>query len=253
MLRISSGLLNARAALDMSVVAAVLWLCMSVGYVQASVVTWVTPPASNSNATFTVNANYTTNYGIAFTTGASGPFSIDFVTIGLSSSTIGGQTGTFKVSLRNTTNTTAYSAAAGSTEYAVDTVSYTEPATTPTNFDLALTASQLPNISAYEMAANTSYALIIYDASLSTTGIQRTTGFAQGSTNDQYTVAGGFSMLNTFKNNNQFTNNASSYPTLSITFGGTSGQPSGQVPEPTSLAIFGLGSTLALLRARRRK
>ena len=249
MTRLFRNGLKTRSAFHVAIAFFALLLIPTANLVQAGMVAWVENTVTNSNATFAVNASYTTNYGIAFKTGANGPYSIDWITIGLNSASSSNLSASFKVSLRNTTDTTPYSAAAGSTEHAVDTVSFTTPATTSTNFDLALTATQLPNISAFAMSANTAYSLIIYNSSANNVGIQRQTGLAQGTTNNQYTVGGGFSMLNTFKNNNQYTNTANSYPTLDISFG----QITGEVPEPTSMAIFGLGTAAVFFKTRRRK
>lgn len=111
---------------------------------QAALITWFTPSdAPNGNATFSpINTSYTTNFGVAFITGpASGGYSLDWVTLGLNSSSFANAGRTVKLSLRNATNATAYSAVAGATEYAVDTLSFTTPATASTNFDLNLTAA----------------------------------------------------------------------------------------------------------------
>jgi len=142
--------------------------------------------------------------------------------------------------LRNTTNTTAYSAVAGTTAYAVDTVAFTKPTTTSTNFSLDLTSADLTNISAFSLQSNTAYALILY-APTENIGLQRTTGFANGTTNANYTVTNGFTMLDTFKNNTaNYSTNANSYPTLDISFGATTAP----VPE---IDPNGLASTMSLV------
>jgi hypothetical protein len=163
-----------------------------------------------SNANWSaVNGTYAQNFGYAFTTGSSGPFSIDWVNLQLNTS---GQTvgaGALTIALRSTTNIMAYSAAAGTTAYAADTVNFTMPTTTSTSFTLNLTAAQLPNLSAFAMQSNTAYALILYAPSVNI-GMMRKTGYADGTTNNFYQVTNGFTMLNTFRNNVKYQNNASS-------------------------------------------
>jgi len=209
----------------------------------ATNVTWFGPSqAVNSNASFSASTGYTNNYGVAFTTGSSGTFTMSWLDLQLGQgSTVGNWTLT--VALHDTTNSTAYSAVAGSTAYATDTVTITAGGT---YFTANLTAAQLPNIMSYAMAANTSYALIIYDAT-STSAISRTTGYASGTTNDFYTVGNGFTALNTFRNNSTYTNNTNSYPTLGISFGATASA----VPGSGAVAMLGLSAIPGLRRRRR--
>ena len=142
--------------------------------------------------------------------------------------------------MRNTTNTTAYSAVAGSTEYAVDTVAFTKPTATSTNFSLDLTSADLTNISTFSLQSNTAYALILYAPTVNI-GFQRTTGFANGTTNANYTVTDGFTMLDTFKNNTaNYVVFPRSFPTLDISFGATAAP----VPE---IDPSGLASTMSLV------
>ncbi len=225
------------------------------GVATGATITYIRPTnAANSNANWpALNGTYLQNFGIAFTTGSSGPFDIDWIRLGLNTSSVTSGTASLTIALRNTTNTTAYSAAAGTTAYATDTVTFSKPTTTSTAFSLDLTSAQLTNISAYSLLANTSYALILYAPSLNI-GMQRTTGFLDGTTNGQYTVTNGFTMLNTFRNNSKYSNNANSFPSLDISFGATVTAP---VPEidPGSLAStmsLVIGS-VAMLERRRRK
>jgi hypothetical protein len=208
----------------------------------ATNVTWLGSPAVNSNATFSSGTGYTNNYGVAFTTGSSGTFTMSWLDLQLGQgSTVGNWTLT--VALHDTTNSTAYSAVAGSTAYATDTVTITAGGT---YFTANLTAAQLPNITSFAMQANTSYALILYDAT-STSAISRTTGYASGTTNDFYTVGNGFTALNTFRNNSTYTNNTNSYPTLGISFGATASA----VPGSGAMAMLGLSAIPGLRRRRR--
>ena len=131
------------------------------------------------------NPAYTTNFGVAFTTGSSGPYTMGWVKIDLNTSTVTSGTGSVTLALRNTTNTTAYSAVAGTTQYAMDTVNFTMPTTTATNFTLTLTSAQIPNITAYAMSAGTAYSLIAYMPTVNI-GIGRATGYASGTTNNYY-------------------------------------------------------------------
>ena len=210
--------------------------------------TWITPSDSaNSNANFPAGTAYTSNFGIAFTTGPAGPFSMDWLTIGLSTSTVTTGTASFKVALRNTNNTTAYSAVAGTTEFAMDSVTFTMPTTTSTNFSLDLDPADFPNISAYAMQSNTTYALILYNPSVNI-GLQRRTGYATSTTNNFYTGTQGFSVIDTFRNNSaNYSNNANSFPSLAISFGETSA-----IPEPgQSVGLVSFLASALLLRHRR--
>jgi hypothetical protein len=154
--------------------------------------------------------------------------------------------------LRDTTNAIADGKAiAGSTEYAKDTVNFTKPTTQSTYFPLNLTAAQLPNITSYSLASSTSYALILYAPTVSI-GMGRTTGFLENTTNNQYTVTNGFTMLNTFRNNLTYKNTLTSFPTVGISFGATTADPSA-VPEPSTLGLGALVAASGLLRRFRKR
>lgn len=216
------------------------------GQASASVVTWFGPSgASNSNANWPSGTAYTNNFGVVFETGPSGGYTMDWATIGLSSSSQSGGTASFTLALRNATNATAYSAVAGATSFAEDVVSFALPATTSTSFTLSLTAADIPNISSYAMEADTAYSLILYAPSRAI-GLQRTTGYANGTTNTFYTVDSGFSALNTLRNNAaNYANSGSSYPTLAISFGENT------VPEPTSIFLTAFAGGAMLIRRKR--
>jgi hypothetical protein len=96
------------------------------------------------------------------------------------------------------------------------------------------------------MQSNTAYALIFYNAS-APIGIQRTTGYAQNTTNDYYYTSEGFVALNTFRNNTTWANVPGSYPTLSIVFGSST-----SVPEPSTYGLILGGLALAGAAIRRR-
>ena len=57
---------------------------------------------------------------------------MDWATIGLNTSTQNGGSVSLKIALHNTTNTTAYSAVAGATSYAMDELTFEIPAATAT-------------------------------------------------------------------------------------------------------------------------
>lgn len=221
--------------------------------VHAANVTWFGPSqASNSNASLVSGTAYTSNYGVAFTTGTSGTYSMGWLNIGLNTSSVTTGTGSLQVSLRNTTNSTAYSAVSGTTLYAADTIPFTMPTSVATNFSLNLSPADFPNISSYVMSGTTPYSLIINSVTPVSPiiGIQRTTGYANGTTNNFYTVSDGFVALDTFRNNSaNYTNTTNSYPTLSIAFGTTA------VPEPatcaTALAGLACGSWFVWRRRTR--
>lgn len=218
------------------------------------IVTYVTPTnASNSNANLPTGVNYNNNMGYAFTTGPSGVFDIDWVNLDLNTSALTAGAGSITVAIHAASNNTVYSAVASSTAYATDTVSFTMPGTTSTAFTLNLTAAELPNISTYQLQPSTSYALILYNSP--GIGIRRTTGLANGTTNGNYTVSNGFTMLDTFRNNSaNYTNNANSYPTVGISFGSGS-LVTAATPEPAGFLLGGvpaLAGVGALLRRRER-
>jgi hypothetical protein len=206
------------------------------GPAKASPTVYIAPSeASTSNATWTGGGTSLQNYGIAFTTGASGPFAIEGINLGLNSSSSTATSGSLTFAIHGTNNSTPYSAVANTTAYATDTVSFTMPGTASTNFTLNLVAADLPNITAYQLLSSSSYALIAYAPSQSI-GIQRTTGYANGTTNTKYTVAGGFTMLDTFRNSTaNYTNTANSYPSLHFSLLGSASAPSTAVPGPLSV------------------
>ena len=210
-------------------------------------VTWFGPSsAPNSNANWPGGTTYTNNFGVAFKTGPSGTYAMDWATITLNTSSQTAGSASFTLALRNTTNATAYSAVAGTSSYATDVVSFTMPTTTATSFTLSLTVADIPNISSYEMAADTAYSLILYAPSVNI-GMGRTTGYASGTTNNNYTVNSGFSALNTFRNSSTYYNSTNSYPTLAISFGESA------VPEPSGLLTTGALVASGLLLRRRSK
>jgi hypothetical protein len=217
---------------------------------QQQLVTWFGPAAApNSSASWT-GSTTAQHYGVAFVSGPAGGYNMDWMTIGLSTSS--GATsgsGTLVVELRDATNLTPYSSLSGDTLYASDTVAFTSPTTTNTFFTITLGADDFPNISAYSMAADTGYALRLWGPS-SAYAILRTTGYADGTTNDNYDVGAGFVALDTFRNGvPNYTNSPSSYPTLAIAFGSVA------VPEASTAGLAlsaALGAVVWRLVRRRR-
>ena len=218
----------------------------------AANIAWIAPNAAmNSNANWpAVNGTYTQNFGIAFTTGANAPGNIDWLTLGLNTSGVTSGSASLTVALRDTTNSTAYSAVAGTTEYAKDVINFSMPSTSATAFDLTLTASDLPNLTAYALQANSSYALVLYAPSANI-GLMRRSGYLDGTTNGAYDVSSGFTMLDTFRNNSpNYSNNPNSFPALSIAFGET---VSSAVPETASTASALLLAAAGMMLCHRRK
>jgi PEP-CTERM motif len=212
--------------------------------------TWFAPSAPfSSNATWSATgptATYTQNFGVAFKTGAAGPFSMDWLRVDLSTSSVTTGSASLKFALRSTTNDIAYSAVAGTTEFAADVVDFTMPTTTSTYFSLYLPADAIPNISSYLMQSSTSYALVLTNPS-GNIGMGRKTGYALNTTNDYYTVGEGFEALDTFRNNSaNYTNTTNSYPTLAISFGSTTA-----VPEPTSFMVTSVLGLAGMMVRRR--
>lgn len=218
--------------------------------VSAATVTYVAPKdATNSSGSIQTSTSYLSNLGYAFMTGSSGTYDIDWINLGLSTNGNTSGSASLKIAIHSTNNATPYSAVAGSTAFATDTVNFTMPNTTATNFTLNLTSEKLPNITSYQLLPNTSYALFIYNASGSL-ALQRTTGYTNGTTNDAYAVSNGFTMLDTFRNNTpNYANLAgSSYPTFAISFGATE---QAQVPEASTMALLAVFVGGGLARRRR--
>ena len=214
----------------------------------AKAVTFISPlDAANGASTIPTGTTYTTNLGYAFITGPSGPFDIGGINISLTSGAASGS-GSFKISLNGTDNTTPYSAVANSTVYAADTVNFTTPATASTPFELILTAADLPNITAYQLLSNTPYSLFVNSSSGSAIALRRTQGLS--TTNDRYAVSNGFTMLDTFRNNSpNYANVAGSYVTFQMSLLGPSGPPPAAVPAP--LPILGALAGFWTSRLRR--
>lgn len=244
--------------LPLALAAAVLQHTASAGAVIVKTA-WVDQTdAPNSNANWPGGTNYSNNFGIAFSTGSTSPsYTIDWLDIGLNTSTNTSGSGSLKVALHGTNNSTAYSAIASSTAYATDTVTFTKPTSTSTAFKLALTSTDLPNITNYAMSQATSFALILYAPTVSI-GMQRTTGYTNGTTNGFYTVSDGFSMLNTFRNNSTYQNSGTSYPSLDLAFGyldaPSPGPDAQSVPAPLGVAgLAALVPSVRRLRSLRRR
>jgi len=177
------------------------------------------------------------NFGYAFITGASGPYDIDWVKLGLNTSNVTTGSGSVRVALHGTTNTTAYSAVASATAYATDVVTFTMPTTTSTAFELSLGTLDIPNIAGYSLQSNSAYSLILYAPNVNI-GVQRTTGISNGATNSSYTVSNGFTMLDTFRNNSaNYSTSGTSFPTIGLSFGMT---PAATSAAPSPLPILGV-------------
>ena len=218
--------------------------------VSAGVVNYVAPSgAANGSSSIQTGTTYNTNLGYAFKTGASGPFDIDFVTLALTSGASGASV-SFKISIHGTDNETAYSAVAGSTLHASDTVTITTPVSANTPFDVTFTSAEIPNITNFQLQANTAYSIIL-NSSVGAIALRRTQGLADGTSNGFYTVSSGFTMLDTFRNNTpNYANTTGSYVAFQMSFGGAAGAP---VPEPTTMALWTLLVGGGLVRNYRNK
>jgi hypothetical protein len=199
------------------------------------------PTATNGSSSIQSGTTYTTSLGYAFKTGGSGPFSIDWVKLELTSGATSGS-GSFKISINGTNNETPYLAIPNNTNHAADVVNFTTPGTANTPFDLILNAADLPNISTFSLLSNTAYSIFVNSASGSGIALRRVQGLADGTTNDEYDVTNGFTVLDTFRNNTpNYTPAANSFPAFAISFGTTQAAP---VPE---IDPSGVGSVLALV------
>jgi len=226
----------------------VLCLSMSQSLFAADVALFGPSLAANGSSSFpTATTAYTSNLGVAFLTGGSGPFNMDWVTLELTSGTTS-TSGTFKLAIHDSTSTTPYVGVAGTTAYATDTVSFTTPATANTPFLLTLRAADIPNVSGYSMLANTAYTLFVYNASAAL-ALRRTTDLANGTTNAFYTVSNGFVALDTFRNNtaNYASTTGVNYPGFHIAFGQT------VVPEPSTWALGGIATIFCVALRKRGK
>ena len=128
------------------------------GAAYATDVTWFAPTnAPNSNQNWPGGTSFSNNFGVVFNagTGSTG-FEIDWIKLGLNTSTSTSGAGSIKVALHGTSNSTAYSAVATSTQHALDVVTFTAPTTTATPFELMLRSPELLNISSFSMSPSTS-------------------------------------------------------------------------------------------------
>jgi hypothetical protein len=146
---------------------AVVGMLMFGSAAQAAQVTWSGPSqAANSNATWTAGATTAQNYGVAFISGTASSYSMQWLSIGLNTSSTGTSgSGSLVVELRDTTDLTPYSAVSGTTLYASDTITFSGPTTAATNFAVNLSAANFPNISSYAMTGTTGYSLRLWGPS----------------------------------------------------------------------------------------
>ena len=224
----------------------VLCLSMSQSLFAVDIALFGPGQAANGSSSIGTVTAYTTNLGVAFLTGGSGPFNMDWVTLELTSG-LTSNAGTFKLAIHDSTSTTPYVGVAGTTAYATDTVSYTTPATANTPFLLTLRAADIPNVSGYSMLANTAYTLFVYNTTAGL-ALRRTQGLADGTTNAFYTVSNGFVALDTFRNNTaNYFNAPGSYPGFQIAFGQT------VVPEPSTWALGGIATIFCVALRKRSK
>ncbi|MGA0840462.1 MAG: PEP-CTERM sorting domain-containing protein, partial [Pseudomonadales bacterium] len=213
----------------------------------ATAITYVAPAtAPNGSSSIPTSTSYTSNLGYAFQTGSAGPYDIDWITLQLQTNSTA-TTGSFKIAIHAATNSTT-SAVAAATAYATDLVTFSLSGVSGSQLTLNLTAADLPNITNYQLLANTAYALIVYNTS-TPLALRRTQGLADGTTNASYTVTNGFTMLDTFRNNGaNYTNAAGSYPNFHISFGANAVA----APVPPTVALLSTLLIGGLIRRRRR-
>lgn len=192
----------------------------------------------NSNGTMEgTNYNSTGSRGIFFTTGPSGPFTIDlFNTVFRTSAGAIGDTYTFNIDVRNVSG-----GLPGTTLLATDAVSWQSTSSTGVDQNVSLTGTNLPNISSFAFQSNTSYSFVLYGMKLSgspsaNVGMMRNSSLGAAST---------VSYTNGFSNAGFFQNNFTYAGSHSISLGTTA------VPEPSTWGLIGLGSlVLAALGGR---
>lgn len=224
----------------------------------ALVVPYVSLTNMTSSQTWPSGADYTDNLGFVFKTGSSGPFPIDWVDLSLSTSSYpdGGPV-SLTLSLRDATSSTAYSAFAGTTAYATDTFSFNTPTTNNTNFKLSLTAAELPNITGYDLAADTVYSLVLYSPSATIALRRATTSGLNNTANGLYDMGEGFTMLNSFRDNRAVViGSVPNLTTNSVAYGIAFGSYENPVPVPepgTWAAAALLAGGAAYVRWRKRR
>jgi hypothetical protein len=234
--------------------AVLLILCLAtISTASASIVVpYISMTNLNGAASWPSGTAYNNNVGIVFQSGPTGPYPIDWIQLDLSTSSYtGGGPVSLTLSLRNATSSTAYSAAAGTTEYATDTITFSTPAASLQFFTLTLTSTQIPNITGYDLAADTVYSLVFYNPT-APIAIRRNNGTTANTANTLYTVDEGFTMLNTLRNNSTASSSAIGAPAYAISLG-TFENPA--VPEPGTWAAAALlvGTAAWVHRQRRRR
>ena len=178
--------------------------------------------------------------GIVFTTGSTGPFTIDLIdTVFKTNSGSIGDTYTFNIDVRNVS-----SSLPGTTLDATDTVTFTSAFAPGTNQNVNLTSADLTNISKFAFQSNTTYSVVFYhmthSGSLSNVvAMERDSSHGPGTT---VSYSDGFSNAGFFQNNN--TSYTGSFPI-------TLGHSVAAVPEPSTLALACLGSLAAVALSRR--
>ena len=110
----------------------------------------------------------------------------------------------------------------------------------------------MPNITGYDLAADTVYSLVLYNPSAAIALRRATTSGLNNTANGLYDMGEGFTMLNSFRNN---TTIAIASGTNSVAYGIAFGSyESAAVPEPGTWAAAALlagGAALACWRRRR--
>jgi hypothetical protein len=175
------------------------------------------------------NYNSSTSRGIFFTTGSSGPYTIDLIdTTFWTESGTAGDTYTFNVDVRDVSG-----GLAGPTLFVTDTVTWQATSNPFIDQSVKLRQAELPNISSFAFQANTPYSVVFYRLMFSGTPSLGVTMMSNSTLGPADTV----SYLEGFSNAGFFRNG--------FTFTGSNSISLGQVvavPEPSAWALAGLGS-----------
>ena len=175
--------------------------------------------------------------GVFFTTGPSGPYTINLLdTVFMTDTGVAaGDTFTFNLDVRNVSG-----GLPGTTLFATDTVTWQSTSAPATEQNVNLRQADLPNISSYAFQSNTAYSLVLYGMEYlgspnNKVAMMRNTTLAAAST---VSYTDGFSNAGFFQNN--------------FTYAGSHSISIGTVPEPSTLALIGFGA-LALCRRNARR
>ena len=197
----------------------------------------------SSNMTFNgrgtmdgANYNSVGTRGIFFTTGPSGPFTINLIdTVFMTDPGVAsGDTLTFKLDVRNVSG-----GLPGTTLFATDTVTWQSTSAPGIDQTVNLRQADLPNISSYVFQSSSVYSLVLYSMEQLGSPNNKVSMRRNGSLGAASTVSytDGFSNAGFFQNN--------------FTYTGSHAISVGAVPEPSTWALAVLGSLFLAALGRR--